>query len=191
MHRTENKTPDASIPWATYPGKSIFVHGSTVTRDWRTRLFSFLDPYSVLVLDAWRTDWSDYADALSSEIEAFEDFGSSVIASGVGGVGTGIVGGYTPITPPDINNSPFFWENRNVAECDFHFFEFDSNEQIASHVVMLMSAAIKKDPEKVVVRIPKADWRVNISTFLKYLPRENYFGEELPAFERLKKIMEL
>lgn len=191
MHRTENQTPDNLIPWASYPGKALFIHGSTSTRSWRTRLLDLLNPYSVLVLDPWKNDWANYANALSTSIENFENYGSNAIDGGTVDGGTGAVIGYTPSTIPDVDNTPFFWENRNLTKSDFHFFEFDSNDEIASHVVMLMVNAIKQDPNKVIVRIPKADWRINIATFLKNLPRENYFGNETFAFDRLKAIMGL
>lgn len=191
MHRTENQTPDNLIPWATYPGKAVFVHGSTATRDWRNRLFAVLDPYPVLVLDPWKNDWASYTNALSTSIESFENYGSNVLSSGSTNPSTGVVTGFVPTPMPDIQNTPFFWENRNVDLADFHFFEFETETEIASHVIVLMVNAIKKDPTKVVVRIPKTDWRINIATFLKDLPRENYFGTESFAFDRLKAIMEL
>lgn len=190
MLRIENKTADSSIPYVTYPGKSIFIHGSTATRTWRTTFLTEMAAQEILVLDAWRTDWPSYTEALSDQLEEFDDLSDQAIFSGTPG-GDGVVGGYTPMVVPDIVNFAFFWENRAVANTDFQFFNLDSPDEIASHIIVLLSAAIKKDPENVIVRIPKTDWRSNFSIFLKLLPRENYFGSEENAIERIKVLMEL
>lgn len=190
MLRIENKTPDQDIPYEDYPDKSIFIHGSTTTRAWRTRFLTEMNSASILVLDAWKNSWSSYTGALSDELEAFDDLSSQAIAGGSEGPG-GIVDGYTPMVIPDIENFSFFWENRAVKNTDFQFFNLDSPDEIASHIVVLLSAAIKKDPTKVIVRIPKTDWRSNFVVFLKFLPRENYFGLEENAFERIKVLMDI
>jgi len=187
--RKENQTPDESIPYDSFPNKSVYIHGSTYNRIWRTDLINSLSNSEVLLLDPWKTAWPSYVDALQNEVDSFENMVSNEITGGIGGEGTGIVGGYSPPTLPDIENSPYFWENRNLDACSFHFFAIDSNEEVANHVLIQLTAAIISDPTKVVVYIPKAEWRMNYFIFLKNLPRENYFGNFEHAVARLKTLM--
>lgn len=187
--RKENKTPDVDIPYVSFPNKSLYIHGSTTTRTWRTNLIAALSNADILLLDPWKNAWSSYVNALQAEITAFEELSSQGISSGTGGMGTGIVDGYTPMTIPDIANTPYFWEQRNTEACAFHFFCFDSETEIARHVLIQMKAAIDLHPNKVVVHIPKADWRINYSIFLKALPKENYFGTFENAVARIKTLM--
>lgn len=187
--RIENKTPDVSIPYVSYPNKSVYIHGSTYTRDWRTNLIANLSDKDVLLLDPWRNSWSNYKTAMESELEDFQNLNSQGISSGTGGVGTGIVDGYSPMVIPDIENTPYFWENRNSEACDFKFFCFDSDKEIVRHVALQMAAAVKATPNKVVVHIVKEDWRINYSVFLKNLPRENYFSNFSNAVARLNILM--
>lgn len=187
--RKENKTADGDIPYGSYPNRSLYIHGSTYTRTWRTNLITALSNSDVLLLDPWKNSWSSYKNALEDELETFQNLAASAITSGTGGEGTGVVGGYTPLSLPDITNTPYFWEKRNSETCDFHFFAFDSNEEVEKHVVLQLIAAVKDHPSKVVVYIPKADWRINYSIFLKTLPRENFFGNFDNAVARIKVLM--
>lgn len=189
--RKENKTADEDIPYLSYSNASLYIHGSTYTTDWRTNLISAISDSNVLLLDPWKNSWNSYVNALKNELEEFQNLASSVISSGEGGVGTGIVSGYTPLTIPNISNMPYFWEKRNSDACAFHFFCFDSNEEVANHVILQLSAAINAHPNKTVVHIPNADWRINYSIFLKNLPKENYFGKFENAVDRIKDIMGL
>lgn len=186
--RKENKTPDGSIPYSSYINKSVYIHGSTHTRTWRTNLIASLANENVLLLDPWKNAWSSYTNALKSELEEFQNLNSQGISSGSDD-GNGVVVGYTPMVIPDITNTPYFWENRNVAACDFAFFAFDSNEEVANHIILQMIKAITAHSNKVVVYIPKEDWRINYSIFLKTLPTENYFGNFENAIARLKILM--
>ena len=174
MHRTENQTPDESIPWETYPGKSVFIHGSVVNRYWREKLLLILNDYDVLVLDPWRLSWMNYKQANADILYQIETYGGP------------------PDPEPDVKNLlPFFWEIRNLQEADFHYFEFDSEEDMAEHIIICLMLAIKKNPNNVIVRIPNEDFRVNISIFLRDLPKENYFVSQNKAFDKLKSIMGL
>lgn len=188
--RIENQTPDGSIPYGSFPNKSIFIHGSTKTRNWRTRFLTEFGTYNILVLDPWKNAWSDYIDSFAQTIEDIANIEGMSQSPATPGTG-GLVPGYVAPTLPDIQNIPFSWETRNVLACNFQYFEFDDGTEIPSHSLILLGSAIKKDPTKVVVNIPPADWRINIALFLKRLPRENYFGQEVNAFRRVKEIMGL
>lgn len=179
MNRIENQA--TGIPYGSHP-TSLFVHGDTSSRDWRTNLFVELNPIDVLILDPWKTSWPSYVNALSNEIESLEEFSSEIVTSDPGP-------SYTPPTAPDIDNLPFFWEMRESKNCEWKYFNFSNNVEIASHIVLLLAENIKEDPEKVIVRIPKTDWRMSISVFLKDLPRENYFQNEQNAIEKLKSVL--
>lgn len=190
--RKENKTADGEIPYVSFPNKSLFIHGSTSTRTWRTNLIEALDSGTdILLLDPWKNSWDSYVDSLQNEIENLEELVDIGISSGDGGEGTGIVDGYVAPTIPDIENTPYFWEKRNSEACSFHFFAFDSDIEIANHIVIQMKAAVDLHPNNVVVYIPKNTWRVNYSIFLKTLPRENYFGTFENAVARIKELMDI
>lgn len=186
--RKENQTPDASIPYDDYNNAVLYIHGSTSNREWRTKLIQSLTDYHVLLLDPWKNSWSSYVEGLENEKKEYLDLIDQAIVSGSDG-GSGVVDGYTPITIPDIDNFPFFWENRALENSDYQLFVFDSNEEIANHVVIQLISAIKKDKNKVVVMIANEDWRIQYSVFLKDFTRENYFGNVDNAINRLKIIM--